>query len=76
MIVISVEPNCLEKYMAFMINNNWVFIESMQFMNTSLDTLVKTLSDSDFKYLSQNLSGDFLDLVKQKGVYPFVDMDT
>ena len=76
MIVISVEPNCLEKYMAFMINNNWVFIESMQFMNTSLDTLVKTLSDSDFKYLSQNLSGDFLDLVKQKGVYPFDDMDT
>ena len=76
MIVISVEPNCLEKYMAFMINNNWVFIESMQFMNTSLDTLVKTLSDSDFKYLSQDLSGDFLDLVKQKGVYPFDDMDT
>ena len=76
MIVISVEPNCLEKYMAFMINNNWVFIESMQFMNTSLDTLVKTLSDSDFKYLSQDLSGDFLDIEKKKGVYPFDDMDT
>ena len=29
-------PNGLEKYMAFTINNNLVFIDSMQFMNSSL----------------------------------------
>ena len=29
-------------------NNNWVFIDRMQFMNSSLDSLVKNLSDSDF----------------------------
>ena len=29
-------PNGLEKYMAFAINNNLVFIDSMQFMNSSL----------------------------------------
>ena len=48
---ISVIPNGLEKYMAFTINGNLVFIDSMQFMNTSLDSLVKNLIDGDFKYL-------------------------
>ena len=48
-------PNGLEKYMAFTINRNLVFIDSMQFMNSSLDSLVKNL-DGDFKYLSESLS--------------------
>ena len=47
------------------------FIDSMQFMNSSLDALVKNLPDNDFKYLSQEFSGDLLKLVKQKGVYPY-----
>ena len=38
----------------------------MQFMNFSLDALLKHLSDSDFKYLSQEFSGDLLELLKQK----------
>ena len=66
---ISVIPNGLEKHMAFTINKSWVFIDSIQFMNSSLDALVKNLSDNDFKYLSQEFSGDLLELVKQKGVY-------
>ena len=49
---VSVMPKGLEKYMAFTINRNLVFIDSMQFMNSSLDSLVKNLSDNDFKYLS------------------------
>ena len=40
-------------------------------MNSSLDSLVKNLSDNDFKYLSEEFSGEFLELVKQKGVYPY-----
>ena len=48
---VSVTPNGLEKYMAFTINKNLVFIDSMQFMNSRLDSLVKNLSDNDFKYL-------------------------
>ena len=48
---IDVIPNGLEKYMAFFLNKNLVFIDSMQFMNSSLDKLVKNLSDEDFKYL-------------------------
>ena len=44
--------------MALTINKNLVFIDSMQFMNSSLDVLVKNLSDNDLKYLSQEFSGD------------------
>ena len=36
-------PNGLEKCMTFKINKNLVFIDSMQFMNSSLNALVKNL---------------------------------
>ena len=36
--------------MAFFLNKNLVFIDSMQFMSFSLDKPVKKLSDEDFKY--------------------------
>ena len=62
--------------MAFTINNNLVFIDSVQFMNSSLDALVKNLSANDFKYLLQEFSGDLLELVKQKGVYPYEYMNS
>ena len=38
---IDVIPNGLEKYMAFFLNKNLVFIDSMQFMNSSLEKLVR-----------------------------------
>ena len=44
-------------------------------MNSSLDSLIKNLSDNDFKYFSAEFSDEFLDLVKQKGVYPYDYMD-
>ena len=50
---ISVIPNGLEKYMTFTVNKNLVFIDSNQFMNSGLDSLVKTLSNDDFKYLPE-----------------------
>ena len=62
--------------MTFTSNNNLAFIGSIQFMKPSLDALVKNLSDNDFKYLSQEFSGDLLALVKQKGVYPYEYMDS
>ena len=36
----------------------------MQFMNSSLNALVKNVSDNDFNYLSQEFSSDLLELVK------------
>ena len=34
------------------------------------------MSDNDFKYLSQEFSGDLLELVRQKVVYPHEYMDS
>ena len=34
---------------------NLVFIDSIQFMNSSLDKLVKNLLEEDFKYLVEKL---------------------
>ena len=45
-------------------------------MNSSLDALVKNLSHNDFKYLSEEFSGDLLNLIKQKEVYPSAYMDS
>ena len=73
---ISAIPNGSEKYMALRINRNLVFIDSMQFMNSSLNALVKNVSDNDFKYFSEEFSGDLLKLVKQKGVYPYEYMNS
>ena len=45
---INVIPNGLEKYMVFFLCKDLVFIDSIQFMNSSLDKLVKNLVDEDF----------------------------
>ena len=68
---IDVIPNGLEKYMAFFINKNLVFIDSMQFMNSSLDKLVKNLSDEGFKYLVEEFGSENLEILKQKVAYPY-----
>ena len=73
---ISVIPNGLEKYMAFFLGKNLVFIDSMQFMNSSLDKLVKNLSDEDFKYLVEEFGFDNLKILKQKGAYPYEYMNS
>ena len=38
----------------------------MQFFNSSLDKLVKNLSDQDFKYLVEEFGAENLQLLKQK----------
>ena len=68
-------PNGLEKYMSFSLNN-LVFIDSMLFMNSSLDKQVKNLNDGDFKYLSEKFSGEKLELVKKKGICPYEYFDS
>ena len=68
---IIVIPNGLEKYMAFTVNKDLVFVHSMQFINSSLDKLVKNLNDKDFRYFSEEFSGEKIKLVKEKGVYPY-----
>ena len=69
-------PNRLAKYKIFFLNKNLVFIDSMQFMNSGLEKLVKDLSDNDFKYLTKVFGSKNLELLKQKGTYPYDYMDS
>ena len=73
---IDVIPFGLEKYMAIIVNRNLVFIDNMQFIKDSLDTLVRNLGEKDFNYLSKGFSGKYLELAKQKGDYPYEYMDS
>ena len=57
--------------MAFFLSKNLVFIDSMQFMNFSLDKPVKKLSDQDFKYLVKEFGFKNLEILNQKGAYPY-----
>ena len=62
---IDIIPNGLEKYIAFIINKNLVFIGSMQFINSSLEKLVKNLSDNDFEYLIEEFGSENLEPLKK-----------
>ena len=48
----------------------------MQFMNSSLEKLVKNLTDDDFKYLSEKCDSKTLELLKQKDAYPYEYMES
>ena len=48
----------------------------MQLMNSNLDKLVKNLSNEDFKYLVEELGSENLELLKQKGDYPYEYMNS
>ena len=45
-------------------------------MNFSLDKLDKNMSDKDFKYLVEELGSKNLELLKQKGAYPYEYMNS
>ena len=57
--------------MAFFLNKNLVFIDNMQFMNSSLEKLVRNLTDDDFKYLTEKSGSKNLELLKQKVAYSY-----
>ena len=48
----------------------------MQFMNSSLDKLVNNLSDKNLKYLIEEFGSENLELLKQKGTYPYEYMNS
>ena len=59
-----------------MLGEHIKFIDSFQFMSSSLDSLVKNLPEEAFKYTSNMFQGEQLNLMKQKGVYPYDFMDS
>ena len=62
--------------MAFMLGNHLTFIDSFQFMSSSLDKLVNNLPDEAFKYTKEVFQNELFKLMKRKGVYPYDYMDS
>ena len=63
--------------MAFYINNNLAFIDSLQFLNSKLEKLASNLSEDDFIYTKKYFTDPVqFNLMKRKGVYPYDYMDS
>ena len=73
---INAIPNNMEKYMAFMLGNHLTFLDSFQFMSSSLEKLVGNLPKESLKYTSKMFKGTKFDLMVRKGVYPYDYMDS
>ena len=73
---INAIPNNMEKYMAFMLGNHLTFIDSFQFMSSSLDKLVSNLPAEALKYTNQKFRGRKFNLMTRKGIYPYDFMDS
>ena len=73
---INVIASNAEKYITFKIGKHLKFIDSYQFMASPLANLAKTLPAEKYIYTSEAFSGEKLDLMKAKGVYPYDYMDS
>ena len=73
---INVIPCNMEKYLAFMLGHCLVFIDSFQFMSSSLSNLVNNLPAEAFKHTGQVFQGEKLSLMTKKGVYPYDYMNS
>ena len=67
-------PNNTEKYISFSVAQ-LKFLDSFQFMSSSLEKLVSTTDKSDFK-LTKSVFGDKADVLLRKGIYPYEYIDS
>ena len=72
---IGVIPNNMEKYIGFALGDQLTFIDSFQFMSSSLEKLVSNLPKDSLRYTSEVFEGRKLELMSKKGVYPYDYMD-
>ena len=64
-------PTNMERFMAFSIGQ-LQFLDTFQFTMKSLDELVSTLDDNDFKFTQELFTTDEqFYLMKKKGVFPY-----
>ena len=61
--------------MSIIVNRNISFKDSLQFYNSSLDTLASNLSNEDFKYLVLEFGIDKLEILKRKVAYLYEWVD-
>ena len=73
---INAIPNNMEKYMAFMLGNHLTFIDSFQFMSSSLEKLVSNMPKNHLNTPLKCLKVKIFDLMVREGVYPYDYMDS
>ena len=66
----------MEKYTVFMLGKHLVFLDSFQFMASSLERSTDNLPKDKFNYTYQAFKGEKLALTKKKRVYPYDNMDS
>ena len=74
-VTIDVIPKTIEKYMSIIVNRNITFIDSLQFIKASLDTLPSNLEVNDFEYLISEFPSDKLEILKRKDAYLHILMN-
>ena len=57
--------------MSITVNRHITFIDSLQFIKASLDTLTPKLEDNDFNYLKAEFPVDKFEILKRKDAYPY-----
>ena len=82
----NVIPKTVEKYLSFTIEQPkkkrikpglpLVFIDSVHFLNNSLDNLVKNFGENDLYHPSQYFNANVLGLVKKKRFFPYGNWDS
>ena len=73
---VPVIPKLNERYMSIIVNRNIIFLDSVQFLKASLDSLAGNLQDTDFKHLLSEFPEDKLDLLRKKDAYPYEWVDS
>ena len=71
----AVIPKGIDKYMSTIVNRHITFIDSLQFYNSSLDTLASNLEDEDFQYLVSEFGIDKLEILRRKDAYAYSWID-
>ena len=62
--------------MSITVNRHITFIDSLQFYNSSLDTLASNLNNEDFKYLVSEFGINKLEILKRKDACPYEWVDS
>ena len=57
--------------MGFSLDDKLVFIDSFQFLSSSLDSSIENLGENDFRHLSQEFDGEVSHSVKWKRFYTY-----
>ena len=73
---LEVIPQTIDKCMSVIVNRNITFMDLLQFIKASLDTLASNLYNKDFKHLVSEFGVDKLEILKGKDAYRYKWVDS